>query len=79
MKNLSASLDDLRAQYPHLGFAAYALTPGGIVTFEIHTPDHVFPYEGPTLGAAIAAAFPPEENVALPPPAAPPEPINVFD
>lgn len=80
MKNPAASLDDLRAQYPHLGFAVYALTPGGVVTFEIHTPDSkVFSFEGPTLNAAVLVAFPPEEIAALPPPAAPPEPINVFD
>lgn len=76
-----ASLDELRAAYPHLGFAVYALTPGGPVTFEILAPDGtVFPFEGPTLSAAIIAAFPPDRKPPAPMPTEqPPEPINVFD
>lgn len=84
---MPASLDELRKAYPHLGFAVYALTPGGLVQFEIVAPgDQFFAYEGPTAAAAIAAAFPPERTTVeiirdamIPPPALPPDPVNVFD
>lgn len=73
------SLDDLRARYPHLGFAVYAIEPGGPVTLEVHTPDGtVFTTVGPTEAAAIARRFPPEPEAPPSPPAAP-SPTNVFD
>lgn len=77
---MPASLDELRKAYPHLGFAVYALTPGGVVTFEVIAPDNApFAFEGPTLAAAVAAAFPPDATQDAPPPARPPDPVNVFD
>ena len=68
-----STLDELRAERPHLGFALYALEPGGPVTFEVHAGDgQVFAFTGPTEEAVLRRAFPP---------AAPEEPlpINVFD
>lgn len=88
------SLDDIRAAYPHLGLACYAYAPHGPVTLEILPPDGGKPikFVGPTEAAAVAAAFPAEDEqpeserpVARPtepahvaPPAAPTLP-NVFD
>lgn len=55
-------IDDLRAKFPHLGFAVYAYKPGGQVTLEIHAPDsEVFTFYGPTLEHAVLAAFPPAQ------------------
>ena len=53
-----ASLDELRAAYPHLGFALYAFEPGGDVTLEVHDTGTVLTTTGPTAEAAIAKAFP---------------------
>jgi len=54
------TLDELRANQPELGFAVYALEPGGPVTFEVHTPDaQVFAFTGQTAQEAIDEAFPP--------------------
>ena len=75
------SLDDLRKRHPQLGFAAYALTPGGLVTLEVHDNEQVFTFEGPTLAAAVAVAFPkpkPPEPL-FPEKPLPPPPVNVFD
>lgn len=71
------TLDDLRAKYPHLGFAIYAYEPGGDVTLECHTPSgEVFTFTGPTADAAIQSGFADEE----PAPAPAPEPVSsVFD
>ncbi len=67
--------DELRSAFPHLGFALYALEPGGSVELEIHASDgQIFPFRGPTLAAVLRAAFPPV--------IAEPEPLpvtNVFD
>ena len=61
-------LDDLRARYPKLGFAVYAIEPGKPVTLETHSPDgQVFTFRAATLDAALDKAFPPEP------------PANVFD
>jgi hypothetical protein len=50
--------DTLRSKYPHLGFAAYALEPGGPVTLECLTKEgRSFQFTGSTLTAAIAAGF----------------------
>ncbi|MGF7008137.1 hypothetical protein [Aminobacter sp. BE322] len=74
MLSPTSSLDELRAAYPHLGFAVYALEPGGTVTLEVHTPDgQLFTWSAPTVDAAIARAFPPE---TLEPEPAPPD---IFD
>lgn len=54
-----ATLDDVRAAYPHLGVALYAYTPGGAVTLECHAPNgRTFKFTGPTEAAAIKSAFP---------------------
>ena len=66
------SLDELRKQYPGLGFALYAMTPGGTVTLEVLDGGEVYTFTGPTAQAAINAAFP----ASLP---EPPTPDNVFD
>ena len=65
------SLDDLRKRFPHLGFALYALTPGGTVTLEVIDGGEVYSFAGRTAEAAILKAFPPEPDL--------PEPINVFE
>lgn len=63
------TLDDARADHPHLGFAVYAMEPRGVVTLEVHAPDGtIFTFRGATEQAALDLAFPPE----------PPKP-TVFD
>jgi hypothetical protein len=63
------TFDDLRAAFPHLGFAVYAYAPGGEVTFEIHAPEgEVFMFKAASLDEAIVAAFPRPE----------PEPEDIF-
>ena len=70
------TLDELRAAMPRLGFALYALDPGGAVTFEIVTPEgELYSFAAPTAQSAIDAAFPPLALAPLPPP----NPANVFE
>lgn len=67
------TFDEVRAAYPALAMAIYALDPGAAVTLEVHTPEGVvFTFAGPTEQAVLDAAFPPE-------PAASPPPGNAFD
>lgn len=62
------NFDELRAAHPDLRFNVYAMTPGGLVTLEIVTPDDdVFTFQAPTVPEAAAVAFPPEP------------PVNAFD
>jgi len=65
-------LDELRKQHPTLGFALYAMTPGGVVTFEVYEHGEVYTFTGLTAEAAIAAAFPAQAPE-------PPTPTNVFE
>lgn len=66
---MARSLDDLRAAFPHLGFAIYALDPTGPVTLEVHTPDgQVFPVVRRSLDAAVERAFPSPPEPAIPEP-----------
>lgn len=66
-------LDTLRAQNPDLGFALYALIPGGIVTLEIVTPDgEIFTFKALTAAEALSMAFPEQPVTAAPEP-------SVFD
>lgn len=59
------TFDELRARFPNVGLALYAIEPGGPVTLEIISPDgSVFPFEADTAAAAIEAAFPPEPQPA---------------
>lgn len=60
------SLDELRERFPHLGFALYALTPGGLVTLEVHTDDLFYSFTGLTESAVIEAAFPTPDPAPLP-------------
>lgn len=73
-------LDSLRERFPLLGFATYALTPGGPVTFEVYNGDEVYTFSAPTERAAVELAFP---FTAEPEPApeidTPPTTNNVFD
>lgn len=70
------TLDALRTRYPHLGFAVYALVPGGPITLECHTPDgKFFSFKGQTEAAALTAGFPEEDEPALAPTPTP----NVFE
>lgn len=70
------TLDDIRARYPALGFAVYAMEPGGAVTLETYPPDgSVFSFTGRTVQEAIDKAFPPEAES----PAEADEAPNVFD
>jgi hypothetical protein len=74
---MTSSLDDIRAAFPHLGLALYAMEPGQPVTLEIHTPDgKMFTIRAKTEAAAIAKAFPPDDPEQIPPEA---EPIDIFD
>jgi len=67
-------IDDIRARYPHLGVAIFAMDPGGPVVVETYTADgQVFPFTAPTAAEALALAFP----EMMTPPDAPEE--TVFD
>lgn len=72
------TLDDLRARYPSLGFALYALDPRGVVTLEIYDGDDIFPFRGATAAEAIGLAFPPEPEAETAR-AEPEQPASVFD
>lgn len=64
--------DELRQQHPDLGFALYAMTPGGAVTLEVFTPDgQVYAFQGMTAHSVIDGAFP---ELAEPEPFPLPEP-----
>lgn len=68
-------IDDLRTQHPRLGFALYALEPGGVVTLELLDEDgNVFTFRGKTAQQVLLTAFPP-----LPPPDPEPTPASIFD
>lgn len=53
------TFDDIRALYPGLGLALYALEPGGPVVLELILADETVQFTGPTAQAAIDLAFPP--------------------
>lgn len=76
------SFDLIRAAFPNLGVGVYAMDPGGPVTVEVYDPSgQTFSWEGPTLQAALDAAFgpAPAEPPQDPPPAVVETPSNVFD
>lgn len=51
-------LDEIRAQFPDLGFAIYAYEPGGAITVEVLTPDGArFTRQAPTMTEALAGMF----------------------
>lgn len=69
------TFDEIRAAFPDLSFALYAMTPRGPVTFEVIAADgDTYQFEGETAQAAIDAAFPSAE-----PAASEPETGSVFD
>lgn len=73
------SIDDLRSEYPRLGFALYALEPGMPVTLEVHTPEGgLYTFTAPSVAAAIDRAFPATQP-AVPLPTPPPITGSVFD
>ena len=51
-------LDDIRARYPQIGLAVYAIDPGGPVTVEAYMNGQVFPFAAATAVEALALAFP---------------------
>jgi hypothetical protein len=60
---LTADFDILRARHPDLGFALYALEPGGDVILEIHTPgDGLFTFQAKTMALLMREAFPQEQE-----------------
>ncbi len=67
------NIDAIRASYPELGLALYAMEPRGAVTLEVYTPDgEVFSFKGVTQAEVLERAFPT-------PPAVPPPPkVDVF-
>lgn len=70
-------LDALRSSFPKLGFALYALEPGGLVTFEVMDEQGaVYTFTSATAQGAIDQAFPPallEQEPDHPKPQPPPE------
>lgn len=68
------SLDDLRRRHPLLGFAVYAMEPGGRVTFEVHEGGEVYAFHGKTVADAVEQAFPPPKPKPEPAP-----PASVLD
>ena len=70
------TIDEIRARYPHLGVAVYALEPNGVVTVEVHAPGGwVRSWRGQTAAEAIAQAFPPEAVSPQPSPVEPEEDV----
>lgn len=71
--------DEIRAAFPALGFAIYAMEPGGHVTLEVYAPDgQTFSFEGQSEDAVLARAFPITEPAQEP--VSPPEPPqSAFD
>lgn len=60
------TIDEIRAKFPGLGLALYAMEPGGPVVLETYADGQVFSFRGPTAQAVLDEAFPPEppaENV----------------
>lgn len=51
-------LDDIRARYPAIGIAVFAMEPGQPVTIETYSGEQVFAFVGDTVDAALAKAFP---------------------
>jgi len=62
------TLDEIRATYPHLGLALYALEPGGPVVLEVHAPGFLQTWRGQTVQAVVDQAFPPEVEPPAPSP-----------
>lgn len=77
---MSQSLDDLRTQFPELGFAVYAMEPRGLVTLEIYAPDgQTYSFKGESEDAVIGQAFPAPIEPVVVDIKLPPEQTNVFD
>ena len=76
-------LDELRARYPDMGFAVYALEPGGAVTLEVHAPDgRLYSWKGRGVAEVLDVAFPIEaeaETVLAQEPALDPTQPSLFD
>lgn len=71
------TIDALRTKYGRLGFALYALEPGGEVTLEcVNEEGKIFTFRGATEEAAILAGF--ADDFAAPAAAPTPTP-SVFD
>lgn len=59
--------DALRAEHPNLIINLYAMTPRGVVTLEIITPDgQRYAWAAETAAAAYALAFPEDAVIAAP-------------
>lgn len=53
------TLDDLRARFPHLGFALFAMDPADPVTLEAYGPGgETFQWRGASVADVLAKAFP---------------------
>lgn len=51
-------LDDIRARYPAIGIAVFAMEPGQPVTVESYVNGQIFSFTGATADAALTKAFP---------------------
>ncbi len=74
--------DEIRAKYPHLGFAIYAYEPGKPVTLECITlAGDTFTFLGESALEAMAEGFPEDLPGSAPSPDAVPsaDPTSVFD
>lgn len=72
------TLDDIRARFPHLGFAVYAYTPGGPVTLECIAADgSIFKFTGATEHDAVMTGF--GDDLQPPAEPAPTPTTSVFD
>lgn len=73
--------DLIRQQHPDLAINLYAMTPGGIVTLEIFTPDGSrFSWDAETAEAAFAMAFPaPQSAPDTGIPVSGEQPTDIFD
>lgn len=72
-------LDALRAQYPLLGFALYALEPGRPVTLEVYAPDgRIFRFDAATAAGALLKAFPADPPALVSAPIEPDAKVDLF-
>lgn len=57
------TLDEARAARPELGFALYAMEPGGEVVLEVFADGDVFTFRGESEDEVLSIAFPPLPDV----------------
>lgn len=77
------TLDDIRTNFPALGFSLFGMEPGQVLTLELYTPTgEVFSFVGMSVAEVMRKAFPQLPTVQEPvkeEPAPVPKPLGLFD